>query len=116
MRLSSLVDDGVLRRELYQSRPKRFEYLLTDKGRDLFPIVLAIKEWGARWGGDTDHAAWRVEHIPCRNRCSARVVCDRCTEQLRFQDARVGAHDGGMGGMQAPDIDPYSGIDHSADN
>lgn len=50
-RLSLLVEDGILSRELYQSRPERFEYLLTDKGCDLFPIVLAIKRWGERWGG-----------------------------------------------------------------
>jgi len=48
-RLSSLVEDGVLVREQYQSRPQRFEYLLTEKGRDLFPIIQAIKDWGDRW-------------------------------------------------------------------
>src|ERR1039458_8415602 len=45
-RLTRLVDEGVLRRHLYQERPKRYEYLLTDKGLDLWPTIVALLQWG----------------------------------------------------------------------
>lgn len=45
-RLEALVAQGVLRRERYQERPPRDEYLLTPRGRALFPILWALKEWG----------------------------------------------------------------------
>jgi DNA-binding HxlR family transcriptional regulator len=88
-RLSSLVDDGLLAREKYQSRPDRFEYLLTAKGRDLFPIVLAIKNWGERWAGVPDGNRWHVEHIPCQQPCGTSVVCTHCAEQVHHQDVRM---------------------------
>lgn len=41
-RLARLVDDGVLVKRAYQERPPRFEYRLTEKGRDLYPALLAL--------------------------------------------------------------------------
>lgn len=48
-RLDGLVAHGILTRKLYQKRPDRFEYVLTDMGRALYPTVLAFFAWGARW-------------------------------------------------------------------
>jgi len=47
-RLRKLEEAGVVERHLYCERPPRHEYLLTDAGRDLQPILLALKEWGDR--------------------------------------------------------------------
>jgi DNA-binding HxlR family transcriptional regulator len=47
-RLKSLEDDGLVRRQLYNDRPPRLEYVLTDKGKSLGPILKAMREWGAR--------------------------------------------------------------------
>jgi DNA-binding HxlR family transcriptional regulator len=47
--LKVLAEVEILERRQYQTRPDRFEYLLTDKGRDLLPIHLAIMEWHERW-------------------------------------------------------------------
>lgn len=47
-RLDRLVAAGVLHRVPYQERPLRHEYLLTDAGHDLTPVVLALKNWGDR--------------------------------------------------------------------
>ncbi|WP_182920394.1 winged helix-turn-helix transcriptional regulator [Nocardioides cavernaquae] len=49
LRLRHLVADGVMTRERYQSGPDRFEYALTDKGRDLVPVLMAMRQWSARW-------------------------------------------------------------------
>jgi DNA-binding HxlR family transcriptional regulator len=45
-RLKRLVEDGVLERKLYSSRPPRYDYILTDKGRDFAPALSALKQWG----------------------------------------------------------------------
>lgn len=48
-RLGGLVALGVLRRDLYQRRPVRYEYRLTDSGLDLLPVLVALQDWGDRW-------------------------------------------------------------------
>lgn len=45
-RLKRLLDEGVVVKRAYQTRPERFEYVLTAKGRDLGPIVKACVRWG----------------------------------------------------------------------
>lgn len=47
-RLNRLVDEGILDRTAYSKRPPRFEYRLTNKGRDLTIPVLALMQWGDR--------------------------------------------------------------------
>lgn len=48
-RLGRLVAAGVLRRTLYQRRPVRYEYVLTDAGAALLPLLVAMQDWGDRW-------------------------------------------------------------------
>lgn len=48
-RLGRLVAEGVLRRSLYQRRPVRYEYVLTDAGLALLPLLVAMQDWGDRW-------------------------------------------------------------------
>lgn len=45
-RLKSLVDAGLIERRPYQTRPTRYEYVLTDEGRSLRPVVLVLAAWG----------------------------------------------------------------------
>jgi len=47
-RLKTLEENGLVRRELYSERPPRLQYVLTDKGRSLGPVVKAIREWGTQ--------------------------------------------------------------------
>ena len=48
-RLTVLVAEGVFERRQYQRRPDRFEYSLTEKGRDLQPVLEAMAAWSQRW-------------------------------------------------------------------
>jgi DNA-binding HxlR family transcriptional regulator len=47
-RLRALVDAGLMERRLYQERPPRYEYVLTDSGRDFRPVLLTLVDWGNR--------------------------------------------------------------------
>jgi DNA-binding HxlR family transcriptional regulator len=48
-RLSRLVDEGILERVRYSERPERFEYRLTDKGRDLNIAIAGLRQWGDKY-------------------------------------------------------------------
>lgn len=50
-RLKRLEEDGVVRRVPYQDNPPRYEYSLTAKGLGLYPVLLSLAEWGAKWCG-----------------------------------------------------------------
>ena len=45
-RLKRLHEQGIVVKQVYQKRPERFEYVLTEKGRDLGPVVKACVFWG----------------------------------------------------------------------
>jgi DNA-binding HxlR family transcriptional regulator len=45
-RLATLVEHGILRREQYEERPPRFQYRLTPKGFELYPVLMALLQWG----------------------------------------------------------------------
>ncbi|RJS46798.1 winged helix-turn-helix transcriptional regulator [Nocardioides cavernaquae] len=49
-RLKWLTGAGILERRKYQNAPDRYEYLLTEKGRGLLPVLAAMKQWEERWG------------------------------------------------------------------
>jgi DNA-binding HxlR family transcriptional regulator len=48
-RLNSLVESGLLERRLYNERPPRYEYILTQQGRDFRPVLIALLAWGNRY-------------------------------------------------------------------
>ncbi len=66
-RLRRLLDAGILRREPYRDpgRRERHEYRLTDKGLDLYPILIAIQLWGARYLAGTEGPAIEFVHRDC---------------------------------------------------
>lgn len=73
-RLGRLVARGVLRRSLYQRRPVRYEYLLTDAGLDLLPLLVAMQDWGDRWVlGDGSTVATAAEDSAEHSRVHALV-------------------------------------------
>ena len=48
VRLQRLIDEDILERRAYQERPERFEYRLTEKGIDLWPVLVSLMKWGDR--------------------------------------------------------------------
>jgi DNA-binding HxlR family transcriptional regulator len=80
-RLRHLVDHGVLERRPYQANPPRSEYLLTDKGRDLWHVVAAMRQWGDKWAAP-DGPPLRVRHMSCGRLVQVVAVCSHCGEPL----------------------------------
>ncbi len=79
-RLGKLVEQGVLRKELYEDRPPRHEYRLTEKGRDLFPVLLAMAAWGDRW--ESDGQPVQLTHEACGQVTHPVPACEHCGERL----------------------------------
>jgi DNA-binding HxlR family transcriptional regulator len=84
-RLNYLVDHSILERSQYSERPPRYEYRLTEKGRDLFPHALMLMQWGDKWlmPGGTNV---RVYHKPCDSRLNAAVTCSHCHKPIDPHD------------------------------
>ena len=80
-RLNHLVETGVLARVPYQEHPPRAEYRLTDKGRDLFHVITAMRQWGDRWAAP-DGAPLRLRHNDCGRIVKAVPICSHCGEPL----------------------------------
>lgn len=92
-RLTRLVEEGLLSRVPYQERPVRYEYLLTDKGRDFFPVMAAMMAWGDRWLAPEAGPPVVLHHDACNHHTTAEVVCAHCREPLHHNDvsAELGA-------------------------
>jgi DNA-binding HxlR family transcriptional regulator len=80
-RLNRLVDNEVLTRVPYQDHPPRSEYRLTDKGRDLWHVITAMRQWGDRWVAP-DGPPLTVRHKSCGHVVEVVPVCSHCGEPL----------------------------------
>ena len=88
-RLDRLVDAGVLERRPYDEARGRYDYLLTDKGRALWPVLTALRQWGDEWIYGEGHEPLQVEHRQCGHITTARMTCNRCGEPLDARSVRV---------------------------
>ncbi|UVS76741.1 MULTISPECIES: winged helix-turn-helix transcriptional regulator [Actinokineospora] len=81
-RLDRLTGAGLLTRVRYQERPTRYEYVLTDMGRDFFPVLAAIIRWGDQWLGDGPGVPLLLRHRGCGHATTAVVSCGECGGEL----------------------------------
>jgi DNA-binding HxlR family transcriptional regulator len=77
-RLVRLVKLGIFRRSLYQRRPARWEYRLTEKGLDLQPLVIELFRWGDRWLATKKGPPQYIFHRTCGRRLQPQITCDQC--------------------------------------
>lgn len=87
-RLAGLVDAGVLVRVPYSEHPLRHDYKLTDKGRDLWPVLTAMRQWGDRHAAPSGPPL-SVVHKACGSAGEATFVCSSCGEPLGPRDVEV---------------------------
>jgi DNA-binding HxlR family transcriptional regulator len=87
-RLKKLEGLGVIRREAYSDRPPRNEYRLTDMGRDLWPVIVALKQWGDRWLGD-GASPIKIVHKGCGHVTQPSMICSGCGQAMAAHDAKA---------------------------
>ena len=85
-RLRKLEQQNVIVRRPYSYRPVRNEYHLTKMGRDLWPVIIALKQWGDRWLVE-DPIPVQVQHQVCGQISKANMVCSECGEPFQAVDA-----------------------------
>ncbi|WUD66466.1 helix-turn-helix transcriptional regulator [Nocardia sp. NBC_00508] len=86
-RLEHLVDHGVLSREPYQDNPVRYDYRLTPKGRSLWLVVTAMRQWGDEWAAP-DGPPVQSLHTGCGHVATIEPVCSACGERVGARDLR----------------------------
>lgn len=81
-RLDRLTGAGLLDRVRYQERPARYEYPLTEMGRDFFPVLATMIRWGDRWLADPGGPPALLRHADCGEPTVATVACGNCGGQM----------------------------------
>jgi len=84
-RLARLVEEEILDRVRYQERPERFEYRLTDKGVDLWPVIVALLHWGDRYAIEGERPVV-LRHRDCGGEIDDRRICRACGAPLEARD------------------------------
>ncbi|MGP4016934.1 winged helix-turn-helix transcriptional regulator [Saccharopolyspora sp. 5N708] len=85
-RLRRLVDEGLLEKQQYDSNPVRYDYVLTEKGRDFHGVLAAMSRWGDKWLAGQEGPPVTLHHERCGHDTHAEVVCAVCGEPLTAAD------------------------------
>lgn len=86
-RLARLVDEGVLERVRYQTRPDRYEYRLTESGEALYPVLLGLMQWGDAYRNDVPPV--RLTHLACGHDPFPVNTCAHCGAEFTRHDLRA---------------------------
>lgn len=86
-RIERLVAQGILRAVPYSNHPDRFDYKLTEKGLDLYPVILGLLQWGDRWYADERGPPLLLSHVPCGHDLKMRVTCSGCGGELTLDNS-----------------------------
>jgi DNA-binding HxlR family transcriptional regulator len=89
-RLQSMVEEGILERRPYSERPERYEYFLTEKGLDLWPVMISLMHWGDRYEPATEGRPSIVVHKgECGGEIDDRRICTKCGKHLTVREAKA---------------------------
>lgn len=91
-RLKSLVAEGILERTRVAGDGRGFAYHLTDRGRDLQPVLLAMTQWGDRWKGSPEGT--RIEFIDRLGRQPIRTMRPISQDGRTLQPEEIRARPG----------------------
>jgi DNA-binding HxlR family transcriptional regulator len=93
LRLERLVDAGVFERVAYSEHPPRYDYLLTPKGRDLWPVVNAMRQWGDQYAAPSGPPIQLV-HRSCGHETVGTIVCSECGGSMDARNVQAVAGEG----------------------
>jgi DNA-binding HxlR family transcriptional regulator len=85
-RLEKLLAKGIIKAIAYSSHQDRFEYRLTQKGRDLYPVLLALLQWGDTWYADARGPPLLLTHQNCGQALGLRPSCSFCGGELHIDN------------------------------
>ena len=85
-RLNRLVESEILKKVPYLEKPPRYEYRLTKKEMDLYPILLALTTWGDKWMDQGKGAPIEYLHIECGHKFTPLMVCSECGEPVHAKN------------------------------
>lgn len=88
-RLDTLVEGGVLERRYYDEARGRADYILTTKGRALWPVITTLREWGDEWVLGQGNEPVLLEHRACGEVTHLRHSCDQCGDALDVSSVRA---------------------------
>jgi DNA-binding HxlR family transcriptional regulator len=108
-RLDDLERHGVVTRRQYQSAPARYEYVLTEKGRDLFPVIATLLAYGDKWLSAPSGPPTLTVHSDCGHVTTAKTVCAECGGELNADNAIHGPGPGAKPGPGTALIGAYIG-------
>jgi DNA-binding HxlR family transcriptional regulator len=81
-RLRSLVDSGLLERVRYAHDPDRYEYKLTEAGRELFGAAAMVMRWGDKYLAGPEGPPIVLRHHECRGIADPTLVCSECGKEI----------------------------------
>ena len=81
-RLRQLTDAGILEKIAYSAHPPRYEYVLTQKGRDLQPVLMALTRWGDTYLAHDARPPQTYMHRGCGHAGTPELVCSGCGERV----------------------------------
>jgi DNA-binding HxlR family transcriptional regulator len=84
-RLGRLVEAGVLAKVPYSEHPPRHDYRLTDRGRDLWPVLTTIRQWGDKYAAP-EGPPLELIHKGCGYVSEPRMICSTCGEPIGASD------------------------------
>ena len=79
----------MLSREPYSERPPRYEYRLTEKGIDFWPVLISLAQWGGKWGELELGPAIALQHKSCGATIEPVYACPDCGDPLDARAVRV---------------------------
>ncbi len=85
-RLTWLCEDGILEKTVHRENASKTYYKLTEKGRDIYPILIAVMEWGDKWYASPEGPPLILSHKLCGESLHALMACDVCGEEVTARD------------------------------
>ena len=81
-RLRHLEEQKIIDRIMYSERPKRYEYKLTERGKDMYSIFVLLRQWGEKWLDNVNASDLELTHQNCGHSLEASLCCNACGDVI----------------------------------
>lgn len=85
-RLRHLEEQHIIARKIYSTRPKRYEYVLTERGIDMYPIFVLLRQWGEKWLKNSRTEDLHLTHKSCGEELDITLHCRACGDEVSARD------------------------------